>query len=380
MLRTSSRIPSSLESNAITTAFQLKKSRREKIIDLTESNPTQVGFRYPEREISSIFGKAETFLYEPEPRGLLSTRSFIAKNCSPLIGPENVWMTSSSSESYSFLFKLLCDPGDEVLVPTPSYPLFEGLLNMDGVRPRFYSLEHGKGWWLNRSHIEREVSQKTRAILIVNPNNPTGNFVSENDQEWLLDFCRIKNIPLIVDEVFFQFPVQGKGRSFSEFLKEDVSLFVLGGFSKQFALPQVKLSWILSNIDASGAEQLDWISDHYLTVPSLQQHACKKLWGALSSVLPQVRERVNRNYSLLCREMESSQVKVLACEGGWNAVLSLPSSVNEEETVLGLLENRGVLVYPGFYFDLPFQSSLVISLLLEEADFRSGIQALRDSL
>jgi alanine-synthesizing transaminase len=378
----STRLPDELEANRFTKLLHELRASGRPLLDLTISNPTEVGLKYPVRRIEEILGEASAFPYEPNPRGLKATREAIASFRSGprrSIRPDPMWLTSGTSEAYGFLMKLLASPGDEILIPVPSYPLFSHLLQLEGVRPVVYPLRYAEGWFIDLKELEALMRPTTKAVIVVNPNNPTGNFVRASEKEDLLSLCAGRNLPLIVDEVFFEFPL-GKKVSQNSFAQDSspALTFVLDGFSKLLGLPQMKLSWITLHGPARSLEatsaRLDWISDLYLSVGTKIQKAVPALLPVANELTSMIHERVRTNWQWLSTHLDSHHWDPMVTEGGWCVILRSRHSMDEEKVSLSLLENEKIVVHPGYFFDLPFRSSLVVSLLPEPEGFARGVE------
>jgi len=351
------------------------------IVDLTVSNPTRVGFEYP-HDLLTPLADPEALRYDPRPLGRTEARRAVARDYERhgvLVDPDRVVLTASTSEAYSLLFKLLAGAGDEVLVPRPSYPLFEHLTQLDLVTAIPYDLEYHGAWSLDMTSVERAVTPRTRAILLVSPNNPTGSFTSGDELDRLAAICAPRGIALIADEVFADYELEPgtlakAGRAAA---RRDVLTFSLGGLSKSAGLPQVKLGWIaVSGPDALAAaalERLELVCDTYLSVSTPVQMAAPRLLNAGVGIRAQIAARAVANYKYLqSAAAAASACRVLRCDAGWSAVLRVPSLQSEEDLVLQLLE-EGVLVQPGYFFDFPRESFLVVSLITPPADLADGI-------
>lgn len=382
MVKPSPRIPVCLEENLITQEFRRLRAQGRKLCDLAISNPTEVNLDYPNEGLDEVMAQVKSFPYKPDPKGSLRARETIIEHMAPEHDPAHVWVTSSSSESYAYLFKLLCASGDEVLVPTPSYPLIESLLKLEGVVGRPFPLEFDDAWYINFDRLKDQLGPKTKAILMVHPNNPTGNYVSAQEQIALFSLCEERGLALIVDEVFLAFALRGEPEpSLLASSSKSFPLFVLGGMSKQFGLPQLKLSWIMAQADPPLIRGLDWIADHYLSVSTPLLNALPKLWKMGELMTDRIGQRVRQNFGELHRAFHPhSETRVLEPQAGWNAMVRLPSRIEEEDFVLSALRNYGVSVFPGFYFDLPFSSAMVVSLLPEPATFKAGISQLVEAV
>ena len=354
------------------------------ILDLTESNPTAAGLAYPSDTILSALADPRALRYEPAAAGIPTARAAVSEYYSNALGrdvsPERILLTSSTSEAYAFVFKLLADPGDEVLVPSPSYPLFDFLAALDAVRVIQYPLVYHGSWTIDFDALTRSITSSTRAIVLVNPNNPTGSFLKHSELGPLLVLCRKHNLALISDEVFADYAFDGQAplvRSLTGI--DEVLTFCLSGLSKVAGLPQVKLGWIVtggpSRDRQQAFERLELVADTYLSVSAPVQWAAPALLGLRGEVQRQILARVLANRSFLDGQIgPSSPWNLLSTEGGWYAVLEAPRIQSEEEWVLNLLIEDSVLVQPGFFFDFEREAFLVISLLTSEHVFREGVR------
>jgi aspartate/methionine/tyrosine aminotransferase len=337
--------------------------------DLTVSNPTECGFDYPPGILDPLRDPA-ALRYRPDPKGLRSAREAVAREYGArgvAVDPERIIITASSSESYGFLFKLLCDPGDTVLVPAPSYPLFEHLAALEGVRVAQFPLDPDHGWQprLPEPHMSRDA----RAVILVHPNNPTGSWV---------DPAIAVSLPLIVDEVFLDFPLAPHEHARSFAGRTTGLTFTLGGLSKSRGLPQLKLSWIAvsgrSADVARALEALEFIGDSYLSVGSPVQNALPEILSRAAPVRDAILLRCRENLAAaraIARDFPS--VALFEPGGGWSLVVRFPRVVTEEALVLELLERHGVAVHPGYFFDFPTEGYLVVSLLPEPTTFEAGL-------
>jgi len=339
----------------------IERRKRGDVLDLTETNPTRVGLDYPLDELSDILSRAARAPHDPDPRGLRSAREALGD-------PDDFILTASTSEAYSFLFKLLADPGDNVLTPSPSYPLFEHLASMELVELRPFALEFHRRWEIH----DLPVDERTRAIVVVNPNNPTGSFVTYAEQ----DAIAARGLPVISDEVFLDYELEGSGTSF---LHEDVLTFTLGGLSKSAGLPHFKLAWI--RVSGPGKcealEALELIADNFLSVATPVQVALPELLRIAPKIREAIRTRTRANLATL-RAANMPAAQVLPVEGGWSAVIRVPRVMSDEELALKLLD-RGVLVQPGYFFDFA-EGFLVVSLLPREETFVEGVARIASAL
>ena len=328
------------------------------LLDLTQSNPTQAGIEYPLDELSAAMARAARERYDPDPRGLRSAREALGH-------PDEIILTASTSEAYSYLFKLLCNAGDNIVTAIPSYPLFEHLAGLELIDLRHFPLEFHRRWETHASNVRAAMNDRTRAIIVVNPNNPTGSYVTESEQD---DLASI-GLPVLSDEVFFEY---GNGVSFQ---RDDVLTFTLGGLSKSCGLPHYKLGWI--RVSGPGRQEalnaLELIADNYLSASTPVQAALPDLLRIGAKIRNRIIERVRRNLGHLQQMMKGS-AEVLPVEGGWSAVLRVPRVKTDEELAIELIEKKGVLVQPGYFFDFPSEGYLVVSLLTEPKIFDEAIQ------
>lgn len=338
------------------------------VLDLTESNPTRAGITYPLDELADVMARASRAPYAPEPMGLLAAREVLASSLS--CHPDDLVITASTSEAYSFLFKLLCDTGDDVVTAVPSYPLFEHLAALEAVTLRPFALAFHKRWEIEAPRVREAMTPRTRSLIVVNPNNPTGSFVSDAEQEAL---ARL-SVPIISDEVFLDYPLGGRGRTFA---REDILTFALGGLSKSAGLPHYKLGWMrLSGPDEmkrQAREGLEIIADSFLSVSTPVQTALPDLLRLAPSIRARIQERTRGNLAALGAAIAGRpSIQLLPVEGGWSAVLRVPRLRSDEDLALRLLD-EGVLVHPGYFFDFESEGYLVLSLLTEPGIFREGV-------
>jgi aspartate/methionine/tyrosine aminotransferase len=385
-VRFSGRLPAALEPNRVSQALETLRRSGAEIIDLTESNPTRAGFHYP-ADLLTPLADARALAYRPDPLGLVDAREAVAddfRRRNIVLDPGRIALTASTSEAYSLLFKVLCDPGDEVLVPQPSYPLFEFLTRLDAVVAVPYRLEYHGRWSIDVASVERALSPRTRALLLVNPNNPTGNFISTSDLEDVAGLCAASGIAIISDEVFADYELASStiGRGVLA-TRTDVLGFTLGGLSKSIGLPQAKLGWIgVSGDDGVVNETMPRVElacDTYLSVSTPIQVAARELLDRGAAVRSQIQGRVRANLARCAALVaEHPACTLLHTEGGWSAVIQVPTLESEEELMLALLVERSVLAHPGYFFDFPRESFLVVSLLTPEAAFADGVSRLLD--
>ena len=372
-----------LAENRFTRALAEHRRSGLPLFDLTLSNPTECGFTYDESAILAALHSPASLRYEPAAQGLLSAREAVAayyreKNAD--ISAADLFLTTSTSEAYSYLFRLLCNPGDEVLIPSPSYPLFDFLADINDVRLIRYPLLYDHGWQLDLSSFERAITPRTRAAIVVHPNNPTGHYTKPNEQSQLSALCAKNNLVIIADEVFLDFPLEGIAAP--TFAAQNAALtFTLSGISKLCGLPQMKSAWIaISGPDALRNEarsRLDVIADSYLSINAPIQHALPALLVTRSAFQSQLLARVRANLAALDGHLAAqSQCSRLVCEAGWNVILRVPATGSDEELALVLLAQHGVLVHPGHFYDFTRDGYLVLSLIVPEKGFAEGTQHL----
>ena len=378
--------------SAVNALSALRAERRAAglpLLDLSESNPTRVGLPRDDSGILSSLGDRRNLLYEPDPRGLLRAREAVAASCEARgrrFDPDEVFLCASTSEAYGWLFKLLCDPGDAVLVPRPGYPLFDYLAGLESVRVRSYRLEysHPSGWSIDLDSVASALAEgSVRAFVLINPNNPTGSYLSRREREAVVGLCARYGAAIIADEVFFDFPVEGGERE--SLLGEDrVLSFVLDGLSKLSGLPQLKLGWILpsgpSRELAEAVGRLEIIADSYLSAGAPAMNALPAVLEEAVSFRRALSLRARTDLGLLrwILEGKDSPHRVLRCQGGWTALVESPRFESEEELALGLLRDAGVWVHPGYFFDMEREAYFAASLILPPEILKAGARAYRD--
>ncbi len=382
----SSRLPPSLDPNALSAELDALRRAGRPWLDLTLGNPTRCGFDYPEAAIRAALAAPEVLAHQPDPRGLAGARAAVAAYHGHGLGADELILTASTSEAYSWLFKLLCDPGDEVLVPSPSYPLFHWLAALEGVAAvNVPALRHER-WNLDLQALEAARTARTRAVVAVNPNNPTGHFLARDEWAGLVAFCARHGLALLVDEVFADYPLEPEPDRLATALEEPAPgcpLFVLSGLSKVAALPQVKLGWIAARGAPARAllEPLAFIADQYLSVSAPAQAAAPELLRLAPGIRAGVLERLRGNLAALDRTLAPHpHLARLRVEGGWAVLLRRPAVDPAEACALRLLREAGVLVHPGHFFDLPGEGYLVLSLLPEPGPFQEGVRRLAAAL
>ncbi len=371
-----------LTRNRLTEALEEVRSSGARVLDLTLSNPTRAGMHYDEARILKALASPQAMDYDPQPKGLSVARAAVAAYYRTVHGlsdfdSKRLILTTSTSEGYSFVFRLLCNPGDELLVPKPSYPLFEFLADLQDVKLAAYPLIYDHGWQMDFPSLQKAVTRCTRGVVVVHPNNPTGSYVHENEKELLNSFCRENELAVIADEVFLDYVHNGvPERSFAA--NQDVLTFTLSGVSKISALPQMKVAWIATSgpaaeVDAAQA-RLEIISDTYLSMNAPIQWALPALMEQRTSIQQQLLNRVLSNLAELDRQLAAQKTcQLLTVEGGWYAVLRVPVTQTDEELAVDLLRRKSVLVHPGHFYDFPSDGYLVLSLITPEIEFAEGL-------
>ena len=372
-----------LTRNRLTEALEEVRSSGARVLDLTISNPTRAGLRYDDHTILNSLASPHAMDYDPQPKGLLSAREAVAAYYQTQHGirsldPERVILTTSTSEGYSFVFRLLCNPGDELLVPKPSYPLFEFLADLQDVKLVPYPLIYDHGWQMDFPSLQSAVSERTRGVVVVHPNNPTGSYVHPQEQEALNRFCREHRLAVIADEVFLDYAHdRAPHRSFVA--NQDVLSLTLSGVSKISALPQMKVAWIATSGPAAEVEaaqaRLEVIADTYLSMNAPIQWAVPVLLDQRKSIQRQLLDRVLGNLAELDSQLAAQKsCQRLSVEGGWYAVLRVPVTQTDEELAVNLLRRKSVLAHPGHFYDFPSDGYLVLSLITPGAEFATGVQ------
>ncbi|MHB8417848.1 MAG: pyridoxal phosphate-dependent aminotransferase [Myxococcales bacterium] len=356
------------------------------LLDLTGSNPSEAGLGLPAAPLLEALASPGNLAYQPEPRGLPEARQAIAQR-QPSMGLGRLFLTASTSEAYSFLFKLLADPGDAVLVPAPSYPLFEYLAGLEGLSLARYRLLYDGRWQLDRDSVRQLAAEPgVRAIVALHPNNPTGSYLARSELEFLGDLCAERGLALISDEVFFDYALTSDPERAPSAVAQDRCLtFSLSGLSKIAGLPQLKLGWIA----AAGSEpalslalsRLEVVADSYLSVSSPVQHALPRLLGLIGPFQESVRQRLRQNLSVARAALAPpAPASLLHVDGGWSLPLRLPATQSGEAWALELLERESVLVQPGYFYDFEGEAYLVVSLLTPEPTFAEGMMRIRRAL
>ena len=374
-MRPSTRLPRESAPNALSQALDALRRSGTPYVDLTESNPTHAGIHYPDELLLPLSAPA-SLRYEPHPLGLAAAREAIAADCTRRgahVDPSQVVLSASTSEMYAWLFKLLCDAGEGVLVPRPSYPLFEHLTRLEGVRAEPYRLEYHGRWAIDFDSVTAAPAD-TRALLLVSPNNPTGSYASAAEIDALVDICRDRGWALIVDEVFSDYPLEATAPVTDVAARADVLTFSMSGASKSLGLPQVKLGWTVvggpAADRAAALDGLELIADTFLSVGTPVQVAAPSLLERGAGVRNAIHARVRANLAAARRIATAHPAcDLLPVEGGWSAVVRVPATRSEETLVLDLLARERVLAHPGYFFDFEHEAFLVVSLLVPDPQF-----------
>ena len=351
------------------------------LLDLTVSNPTERGFNYDSAKLLAPLAAPAAMIYEPVPFGMVHARGAVAQyyaDHGAQVSAEQICLTTSTSEAYSFLFRLLCDPGDEVLIARPSYPLFDFIAQLDNVGLREYPLVYDGVWQIDFHALGRAITPRTKAIVVVHPNNPTGNYTSAAERAALDDLCARYGLALIADEVFLDYPLHATGEPSFLAVASKVLTFVLSGVSKVCALPQMKLSWVVASgpdkLLRAALDRLEVIADTFLSVSAPTQYALPKWVADRGGMQEQIRERALANVALLDSGLEGTQADRLALQGGWTAVLRVPRHVDGVRFAQAALAH-GVVVQPGEFYGLN-DGHVVVSLLTPSDIWKRGIAAL----
>jgi alanine-synthesizing transaminase len=389
-----------LTPNPLSRALAKRRAAALPVIDLTASNPTECGFPYDSDAILAALANPASLTYEPDPRGLLTAREAVCEYYAARgdrVPPENIILTTSTSEAYSHAFRLLCDAGDEILVPQPSYPLFDFLADLHDVRLVRYPLLYDHGWQIDFHALQQAITPRTRGVIVVNPNNPTGNFCKAHEMAQLHEICSAHGMAIIADEVFLDYALgETKPQSFVASAGAALT-FTMSGISKICGLPQMKASWLVtSGADAlrgPALERLEVIADTYLSMNAPVQHALPAFLQQRHAFQKQLRERVHTNLEeldrqLACqggvkgpalREQVTGRQRSCTClfiEGGWYAVLVLPANFSSDELAIQLLNDYGIHAHPGHYYEFVGHRSLVVSLITQPSEFASASQIL----
>ena len=369
--------------NRLSALVDERRRRGGPLVDLTETNPTRAGLRAPADVLAALADPA-ALVYQPEPFGLRSAREAVAADARRRgldVDADRIVLTASTSEAYAFAFKLLCDPGDVVLVPRPSYPLFEYLAGLESVAVRPYPLRYDGRWHVDLHALEAALDDHVRAVVVVSPNNPTGSFVKAREAGALRALAAERDVALVSDEVFADFPLRDDPTRLTSLLADSPPLTIcLGGLSKSCGLPQLKLAWMMLGGPAPAREEargrLEVVADTYLSVATPVQHAAPAVLARVSELQAPIRARIAANHRALRAAVASTAVTLLDAEGGWSAVVRVPATRSEDDWVATLVEKDDVLVHPGYFFDFEDEAYLVLSLLPPEDVFAAAVARL----
>ena len=367
-----------LAPNRFSLALERHRAAGREVLDLTESNPTRCGFKY-DPEVLSALANQRGLAYDPHPKGLLAAREAVCgyyRQRGAEVDPEQIILTASTSEAYTYLFRLLCDPENEVLIPAPSYPLFEFLASIQDVKLVSYPLLYDHGWQIDLHGLSEALTPRSRAIMVVHPNNPTGSFVKPAEMEIIESLCRERELALVADEVFLDYAHDGVARASFAGPRQALT-FTLSGISKICALPQMKLAWMVVSgapeLARDALARLEVLADTYLSVSTPVQLALPEFLARRDENQKQVRERIAANLIELDRQLgDHKSVRRLHIEGGWYAVLRVPATRPDEDLAIELLEQHSVVVHPGHFYDFPGEGYLVVSLITLADVFAEG--------
>jgi alanine-synthesizing transaminase len=375
------------DNNRLSTALAKHRQAGQSIVDLTASNPTTCGFQYHASAMLRALSNPKALVYDPDPRGLGAARRAVLDyyaNHRTQVGMEDIILTTSTSEAYSFAFRTLCDPGDQILIPEPSYPLFAFLAGIQDVKLVPYPLLYDHGWQMDFHSLEGAITDRARAVIVVHPNNPTGHFTKSNEARRLNQICADRNLAIIADEVFLDFGLTETAPT--TFAGNDFALtLTVSGISKICGLPQMKAAWLVTSgpeeLKGRAIERLEIIADTYLSMNAPVQYALPFFLDQRHGFQAQLVGRVRKNLSELDRQLESQKSCTrLHVEAGWYAVLRIPATRSDEDFALFLLESEGVYTHPGHFYDFSADGFLVVSLITPEDDFAAGIKLLLSTL
>jgi alanine-synthesizing transaminase len=375
-----------LKPNRLAEALERHKSSGRRLLDLSASNPTECGFAYDAPAIMRSLCAPASLQYHPDPKGLKSARQAVSDYYAEhgeRVAIDDLILTASTSEAYSFIFRLLCNPGDELLIPTPGYPLFDFLADVNDVKVIRYPLFYDHGWHIDTHALEQAITSHTRGVIVVHPNNPTGHFTKPEETAQLNQICSANQMAIIADEVFLDFSLGAEQKSFAA--NAGALTFTMSGVSKISGLPQMKFAWLavsgLEDLKREALARLEMIADTYLSLNAPIQLAAPVLLRQRAHFQQQVMDRVRRNLAELDSQLAGNQhVSHLAVEGGWYAVLRVPATRTDEELAIDLLDKHDVYVHPGHFYDFPSDGYLVVSLITPEQDFSEGTRQILSAL
>jgi alanine-synthesizing transaminase len=376
-----------LRANPLSAALAKHRAAGRSLADLTASNPTECGFDYDSRAILQGLANPASLAYDPDPRGLPIAREAVAAYYAArgtAVPADNIILTTSTSEAYSFAFRTLCNPGDEILIPEPSYPLFAFLADIQDVRLVRYALDYDYGWQINFHALQQGITSRTRGVIVVHPNNPTGHFSKPQELEKLNEICSARNLAIVADEVFLDFALQEDHAPFTFAHNTSALTFTLSGLSKISGLPQMKAAWLITSgpepLQSQALARLEIITDTYLSMNAPVQWAIPVLLEQRQPFQTQLLARVRENLAELDRQLAKQKSCVrLAVEAGWYAVLRVPATRSDEELAIALLTQKSVYVYPGHFYDFPSDGYLVVSLITRAGEFAKGVKLLLET-
>jgi alanine-synthesizing transaminase len=372
-----------LEPNPLSEALTRHRAEGKPLLDLTISNPTECGFDYNSRAILQAVANPANLIYDPDPKGLLSARQAVAAYYAARtteVPADNIILTTSTSEAYSFVFRTLCNPGDEILIPEPSYPLFAFLADLQDVKLVRYPLDYDYGWQINFHALHQAITARTRGVIVVHPNNPTGHFTKPHELKKLNEICAARNLAIIGDEVFLDFALQDQP-SFSFAQNAAALTFTMSGLSKISGLPQMKAAWLITSgpeqLKSQAQARLEVIADTYLSMNAPVQHAIPALLDQRHPFQKQLITRVQKNLAELDRQLTAQESCArLVVEAGWYAVLRVPATSSDEELAIDLLAQKNIYVHPGHFYDFPSEGFLIVSLITPQEEFTAGVKLL----
>lgn len=373
-----------LLANPLSEALARHRAAGKPLIDLTISNPTECGFEYDSGAILQALANPASHAYDPDPRGLLGARQAVGAYYAARgteVPADDIILTTSTSEAYSFVFRTLCNPGDEILIPEPSYPLFAFLADIQDVKLVRYPLVYDYGWQINFHALQQRIMPRTRGVIVVHPNNPTGHFTKAHELEKLNEICSARNLAIIADEVFLDFALHADQPSFSFAHNSAALTFTMSGLSKISGLPQMKAAWLVTGgpdqLKSAALARLEIIADTYLSMNAPVQHAIPALLEQRDLFQTQLLARARKNLAELGRQLATQKSCArLEVEGGWYAVLRVPATRSDEELAIELLTQKHVYVHPGHFYDFPSEGFLIVSLITREPEFAEGAKLL----
>jgi alanine-synthesizing transaminase len=372
-----------LKANPLSEALARHRAAGKPLLDLTISNPTECGFDYDSRAILEALANPASLAYDPGPRGLLGARQAVAAYYEARgaeVPADSIILATSTSEAYTFVFRALCNPGDEILIPEPSYPLFAFLADIQDVKLVRYPLDYDYGWQINFHALQQGITARTRGVIVVHPNNPTGHFTKPHELEKLNEICAARSLAIVADEVFLDFALQANA-PFS-FAQNTAGLtFTMSGLSKISGLPQMKAAWLVTSgpeqLESEALARLEIIADTYLSMNAPVQWAIPTFLEQRHPFQKQLLERAQKNLAELDRQLATQPACARrAVEAGWYAVLRVPATRSDEDLAIDLLAQQNIYVHPGHFYDFPSEGFLILSLIAREAEFAAGVKLL----